>query len=217
MYFVKTPPSFQKLLPHAKWHMRTPSEKTVYLTFDDGPTEEATEWILNDLERFNAKATFFCVGANVERHPQLYKKIIDQGHSVGNHTQHHADGFKKSGAAYLRDVIHCKSVIDSNLFRPPYGRLPNQVARALSSQYEIVMWDVLSGDFDPKITSRQCLNNVLDNIESGSIVVLHDNVKSFDKIKFVLPKILGHLDAAGFRCEALPYEPLSQSAKRMSA
>jgi len=210
MYFVKTPPSFHRLLPHAKWSVDVPEEKTIYLTFDDGPTEEATEWILDTLNRFGAKATFFCVGANVERHPKLYKKILQNGHSVGNHTQHHADGFKKSGAQYLREVIHCKSVIDSNLFRPPYGRLPNQVARAISNKYEIVMWDVLSGDFDPKITSRQCLNNVLENIEAGSILVLHDNVKSFEKIQFVLPKILGHLDALGFTCKALDYEPLSQ-------
>lgn len=212
MYFVKTPHSFQRLLPHAKWSVEKSQEKTIYLTFDDGPTEEATTWILDTLAKFNAKATFFCVGANVERLPKLYNRILSDGHAVGNHTQHHADGFKKSGAQYLRDVIHCKSVIDSNLFRPPYGRLPNHVARALSNKYEIVMWDVLSGDFDPKISSRQCLNNVLDNIEAGSIVVLHDNKKSFEKIQFVLPKILGHLDAAGINSMALPYRSISQAS-----
>lgn len=166
------------------------SEKNIYLTFDDGPTPEITQFVLDTLKTFNAKATFFCIGKNAEKHPEIFNKIIAEGHSIGNHTQHHLNGWKNTNPNYFKDVEDAQQLIKSNLFRPPYGKIKLSQYKYFKSKYKIVFWDLLSGDFDPKISAEQCLQNVLKNMRNGSIIVFHDSVKASDKLKIVLPKVL---------------------------
>lgn len=198
MYLVKTPQFIQKLFPNFTW--RIPSaEKQIYLTFDDGPIPDVTPWVIEQLKAYNAKATFFCVGDNVSKNPEVFKQILDEGHKVGNHTYNHLNGWTTDNVKYFLNVRRCAHQIKSNLFRPPYGRLMPKQAEFLQRHYRIVMWDVLSGDFDPDISAEQCLSNILKNAKPGSIVVLHDSLKAKDKLHFVLPKVLEYFSEKGFR------------------
>lgn len=202
MYLVKTPKFIQNLFPNFIW--KIPSrEKVIYLTFDDGPIPEVTPWVLKTLKQFNAKATFFCVGENVKKHPEVYQEELAQGHSVGNHTYNHLNGWSTENISYFHNIRHCANLVKSVLFRPPYGRLMPKQAQFLQRHYRIIMWDVLSGDFDPKISQEQCLDNVKIKTKPGSIVVFHDSLKSFEKLQFVLPKVLQYFTEKGFRFEAL--------------
>ncbi len=178
----------------------------MYLNFDDGPIQEVTPWVLETLKKFNAKATFFCVGENVNKNPEVFQEILNQGHSVGNHTYNHLNGWATDNIPYFHNVRHCANLVKSSLFRPPYGRLMPKQAQFLQRHYRIIMWDVLSGDFDPKISQTQCWNNVKTKTKPGSIVVFHDSLKSFEKLQFVLPKVLQYFGEKGFRFEALQSE-----------
>lgn len=189
-------------MPAYTWRIST-GEKVLHLTFDDGPIPEVTPWILDTLEAYKAKATFFCVGENVQRHPELFRRLEAEGHAVGNHTFNHLNGWETENIPYFHNIRRCAQFVKSELFRPPYGRITPGQRNFLERHYQIVMWDVLSGDFDPDITADQCLTNVLDNARRGSIVVMHDSLKAAGKVHYVLPKILEHFSARGYTFEAL--------------
>ena len=203
MYLVKTPRLIQSLFPNFVWRVPT-NEKVIHLTFDDGPVPEATPWVLNQLKQYNAKATFFCVGDNVKKYPKVFEQVIESNHVVGNHTFNHLNGWGSDNIPYFHNVRNCAHLVKSDLFRPPYGRLLPKQAEFLQRHYQIVMWDVLSGDFDPEISKEQCLQNVLRSANAGSIVVFHDSVKAMDKLQYVLPRVLEHYANLGYRFETVP-------------
>ena len=202
MYLVKTPRLIQSLMPAFIWHIHG-APRTLFLTFDDGPIPEVTPWVLDTLRPYNAKATFFCVGDNVRKHPEVFHRVLDEGHAVGNHTFNHLNGWHTDHLEYSHNVRRCSRLVDSRLFRPPYGRIMPAQRAFLERHYHIIMWDVLSGDFDPALSEEQCLQGVLDNTRSGSIIVLHDSLKAERKLRYVLPRVLGHFSAKGYRFEAL--------------
>jgi len=175
----------------------------VYLTFDDGPIPEATPWVLDTLAKYEAKATFFCVGDNVRKHKSIFDRISNEGHSIGNHSQHHLNGWYTDSMKYIADVTEAAEYIDSNLYRPPYGKLKPSQYKALKKEYRIIMWDVLSMDYDPTVTAEQCKDIVLKNTKEGSIVVFHDSLKSIDKLKAVLPGILRTFQERGLQMKAI--------------
>ena len=203
MYRASTPYLIQAFFNKLVWNIPSP-DKTVYLTFDDGPTPKVTAWVLKILEDYSAMATFFCIGKNVAKHPDIYKQILLKGHSVGNHTYHHLNGWKTNKRRYLLDIEQCAKEIDSCLFRPPYGRLRKVHFKALKDKYSVIMWDVLSGDFDKRISNEKCLKNVVDKVKSGSVVVFHDSLKAESKLRHVLPKVLYELSASGYVFKAIP-------------
>lgn len=204
MYFVKTPKIVSTIFPYLTWKINTNNEPLLYLTFDDGPTEKHTGWILKILDDFNCKATFFCIGKNVEQHPQIYESIIANGHQTGNHTFNHIKGWGSTDEKYLKEVAECSKVVNSKLFRPPYGKIEFSQSKALIKLgYEIIMWDVLSGDFDEKVDNEKCLTNITNNIENGSIIVLHDSDKAATKMRYALPKFLEFALKGGYTFELL--------------
>jgi len=184
-------------------------EKTVYLTFDDGPHPEITPWVLQQLKQYDATASFFCIGKNVEQYSTIYQQIIAAGHSVGNHTYSHQNGWETPDDAYLADVQKASALIDSRLFRPPYGRIRKRQAKRLyeavgKKKVTVVMWDVLSADFDTSISPEACAGIVLKYVEPGSIVVFHDSEKAFPNLQYALPKVLMQLKKEGYQFSALP-------------
>lgn len=182
------------------------NEKIIYLTFDDGPHPEATTFVLEQLKKYNATGTFFCIGKNVKGHQSIYKKIIDGDHAVGNHTYNHLNGWKTDDDVYMDNISEAKKYIDSSLFRPPYGRITKfQLKLLQSAKYELkpIMWTVLSGDFDIKLTKNKCLKNVIDNTGNGSIVLFHDSEKAYEKLLFTLPKVLEYFTEKGYRFEKI--------------
>lgn len=200
LYPIKTPNLIQRLYPNYLWRFSS-FNKEIYLTFDDGPTPEVTDFVLNQLDKYQAKATFFCIGKNILKHPDINLRIIQQGHKIGNHTNSHLNGWKTQRTAYKNDVLKADEIIENTvsitqktstkLFRPPYGKI--KVMQALDLQkngFKIVLWDVLSADFDIKTSNEDCLDNIINNTKEGSIVVLHDSKKAENKIKFALPKVL---------------------------
>ncbi len=202
MYFVKTPWWLKSFYPSLTW--KVPSVgNNVFLTFDDGPHKTITPFVLNTLKTYNAKATFFCIGKNVENNPEIFSQILNEGHSIGNHTYNHLNGWKTNDEVYLKDIIKAKAVINSNLFRPPYGRIGWSQIERLKKLFTIIMWDVLSGDFDVKLSPQQCLQHVVKNAKPGSIVVFHDNEKAFSRLEYVLPKALQHFDSNGWKCKQI--------------
>lgn len=206
MYWVKTPFLVKKFLfPQYVWSgQKITNQKTVYLTFDDGPTPEITEWVLQQLQEHQAKATFFCIGKNIVAHPSIFREIENKGHRVGNHTFNHFNGWETDHNTYLQNVADCSEVMDSKLFRPPYGRIKRQQAKTLKKEgYQVIMWSVLSGDFDQSLSKEKCLENVLKHIKDGDIVVFHDSVKAFRLLKYVLPKVLQELKEKDFVFEVL--------------
>lgn len=202
MYLVKSSYFIKKYYSNFIWKIPT-AEKIIYLTFDDGPTPEITEWTLATLKTFNAKATFFCVGSNVAKHPEIFQQIISEGHAVGNHTYHHLNGWHTDNEAYLRNIKKCEEVVTSNLFRPPYGRIKKSQYELIKDDYKVIMWDVLSGDFDPKTSPKKCLSNVIHNTSEGSIVVFHDSIKAASNLKHTLPKVLEYFIEKGYRFESI--------------
>ncbi len=197
MHIVKAPLLLRTFYPEATWH-RSRKEKSIYLTFDDGPIPEVTPWILDVLKELDVKATFFCVGENVARNPEIYARIITEGHAVGNHTMQHLKGWDTPQDHYLKNVAQCQELVQAKLFRPPYGRATKAQLKALKSDYEIVMWDVLTGDYDPKISEQQCLKNAIKYTKNGSIIVFHDNIKSFKNVQYALPKMIEQLTKKGY-------------------
>ena len=216
MYLVKTPQLIQSLFPNFTWKIPS-QEKTIYLTFDDGPIPEVTPWVLEQLEQYNAKATFFCVGENVQKHREVFQQVVSAGHAIGSHTQNHLNGWTTDNIPYFHNVRHAANLTNSTLFRPPYGRLRPKQAQFLQRHYRIVMWDVLSGDFDPKISAEQCLSNVINNASEGSIVVFHDNLKTENKLNYVLPKVLQHFSDLGYTFDKLSEQQLEQQPVRKIA
>lgn len=203
LYTPKTPAVLPKLYTQYKWRYHT-DKKIIYLTFDDGPTKGITDFVLNQLEQYNAKATFFCIGKNVVAQHELYQNIIRNGHAVGNHTYDHIKGWKSKTADYLENIDRAGKHINSALFRPPYGKIKKKQAKKLVKEgYQIIMWDVLSADFDTGISKEKCLENVLTNTQPGSIVVFHDSIKAQEKVRFVLPKVLDHFTKKGYVFKAI--------------
>lgn len=202
MYLTRTPKLIQNFFPNFIWNLPS-AEKTIYLTFDDGPIPEVTPWVLQELEAYNAKATFFCVGDNVRKHKPIFEAVSAAGHVVGNHTYHHMDGWQTDNITYFHNIRHCAHLVKSNLFRPPYGRLKPKQAQFLQRHYQIVMWDVLSGDFDVQLDKEKCLENIISGASEGSIVVLHDSQKARTRLEYVLPRTLKHFSERGYRFEAI--------------
>jgi len=180
----------------------------VYLTFDDGPVPEATPWVLDQLATYGAKGTFFCIGNNVRKYPDIYDRILAEGHTVGNHTYNHSNGWKTPTRQYIAGVAAAAAVIDSKLFRPPYGKLRPRQLKELEADYKVVMWDVLSGDYDPALTAEQCIQNVLRHTKAGSIIVFHDSVKAIDKLTAVLPVVLQHCQENNWTMAPLTFKTL---------
>ena len=201
-YFVKTPWWLKRCYPSRVWDVPT-TEKILYLSFDDGPHPECTPFVLDELKKYNAKASFFCIGKNVEEYPLLYNRILEEGHAVGNHTQHHLNGWQTDDETYLDDFMMASKNIHSSLFRPPYGRIKNSQAKKLKKGTHIVMWSVLSGDFDPAMTGERCYENVVSNVSEGSIVVFHDSDKAFPLLQYALPRVLEKLSEEGYRFDKL--------------
>lgn len=200
MYLTHSPFWLQWLYPSLTWH-KNRKEKYVYLTFDDGPIPVVTPFVLNTLKNFNAQATFFCIGDNVCKYPEIYTSVLTAGHRVGNHTYNHIKGWFTPDEAYLSNIEQCRSVVKSNLFRPPYGRMKRSQISKFKTRYpdmEIIMWDVLSGDFDSSLNAEDCLNNIFKNVRNGSIIVFHDSEKAYSRLESVLPTVLQRLQAQGY-------------------
>ena len=210
MYLVKTPRVIQKMFPNFHWNVESKDSPVLYLTFDDGPIPEVTPWIQEQLAAYDAKATFFCVGDNARRYPKLMQATIDAGHTVGNHTMHHLDGWQTDKLPYFHDIRHCAKYVPGSLFRPPYGRLKPSQAQFLQRHYQVVMWDVLSGDFDQSLSAEDCYQNVVRNARPGSIVVFHDSLKAKSKVRETLPRVLAHYAELGYRFAALTPELLAE-------
>jgi len=202
MYFTRPTLVARRIYRNATWRVPTKKE-TIYLTFDDGPVPEITPWILETLRKYKAKATFFCVGNNVLQYPDIFGQIINENHSVGNHTYNHLNGWKVKTNEYLENIEQCNTLIESKLFRPPYGRMKAAQYSALSTRYSVIMWDVLSGDFDPGISGEKCLHNTIKKTRKGSVVVFHDNVKAKKNLFYVLPKFMEYFDKQGFTFDNL--------------
>jgi peptidoglycan/xylan/chitin deacetylase (PgdA/CDA1 family) len=194
---------FTHVLPASLvWQVKT-DHKTVYLTFDDGPIPELTEQILEILAKYHAKATFFCVGENVARYPEIYAKILEQGHATGNHTHRHLKGWSTGFEEYIADVATAGKLIDSSLFRPPYGLISYRQARALSKNYQVIMWSVLTKDYDPSVSREECLSAAVRGVRPGAIIVFHDNVKARENVLYALPGFLEHLEKEGYKTAKL--------------
>jgi len=203
MYFFKTPSLFKKLFPDLTWSIST-KEPFIYLTFDDGPIPQITPWVLDCLKDYNIKATFFCIGKHVKAHPKIYDQILKADHQIGNHTYNHIKGWSTQNEQYYEDVQHCRKLVDSTLFRPPYGKIMFLQTKALRVKgYEIVMWDVLSGDFDAQLGRVKCLKNVIKNTEAGSIVVFHDSIKAAENMKYTVPRFIEYFLNKGYQFKKL--------------
>jgi len=202
MYLVKTPNFIRSLFPNFIWHVPT-QEKTIFLTFDDGPIPEVTPWVLSQLEQYRARATFFCVGDNIRKHFPVFEQVKAAGHALGSHTFNHLSGWASENISYFHNVRHCARQTGSTLFRPPYGRLKPSQAQFLQRHYQIVMWDILSGDFDTCITPEQCLANVTEHAGPGSIIVFHDSLKARENLTYTLPRVLEHFSSLGYVFEKL--------------
>jgi len=203
-YTTRIPSWLSKFYSSLVWSIPV-KEKELYLTFDDGPHETATPFILDQLKAYNAKATFFCIGKNVKTYPGIYQRIIEEGHAVGNHTFNHLNGWKTKNDLYVNDVEAAAKYIDSKLFRPPYGRISPFVSKLLRKklQYKIIMWQVLSGDFDETLAPQKCAENVLLYAKPGSIIVFHDSIKAWKRMSYALPTILQHFSQQGFSFKAI--------------
>lgn len=199
---MKVPKIVKAYYPNLIWRVES-DEKELFLTFDDGPTPYITKWVLDQLRSYNAKATFFCVGKNVKEHPSIFKNILKGGHAVGNHTFDHKNGWNTRSFDYLKSVMKCRNWVDSDLFRPPYGRIKKAQIKGLKDRFRIVMWDVLSEDYNTAISAEKCRNIVLKQAKSGSIIVFHDSKKAYKNLKQTLPYILKHYSNEGYRFSAL--------------
>ncbi|MDA9087302.1 polysaccharide deacetylase family protein [Polaribacter sp.] len=210
-YIPKTPSCMMRFFSKYTWRFSR-DVKEIYLTFDDGPTPEVTQFVLDELKKYNAKATFFCIGKNILNHPDVFKKIKNSKHTIGNHTHNHLNGWATKKKDYIDNFLQCEPIISKTLdestkpklFRPPYGKIKkSQATSILKKDYRIIMWDVLSADFDVSTSKEACLRNVLNNTKNGSIVVFHDSVKASEKLKFVLPKVLKEFSEKGFVFKAI--------------
>jgi len=205
MYLIKSPLLLKWYYPSLLWN-KSRTEKVIYLTFDDGPIPNVTDFVLKTLKVFNAKATFFCIGDNIVKHPEVFERVKNDGHAIGNHTFNHLKGWKTDNETYLQNTLKCQELTQTDLFRPPYGRIKKSQISNLKSQISglnIVMWDVLSGDFDTKLSPEKCYQNVIKHTENGSIIVFHDSLKAFDRLSYTLPKVLAYFTEKGFTFSTL--------------
>jgi len=206
--WIKTHKIIKWLFPKYVWDIPNTDNK-VYLTFDDGPIPEVTEFVLSELEKYKAKATFFCIGDNIRKNPGIFEKVMASGNAIGNHTFNHLKGWETETEKYIENVKLCEAQMDlhqikTNLLRPPYGKIKRSQAKNLrKSGYKIIMWDIVSADFDATVGPEECLQNVLKNVASGSIIVFHDSLKAFPNMRYALPETLKFLSEKGFKCEAL--------------
>ena len=198
MHFVR-PIFFLPYVYNKSIWRKEKKKNNIYLTFDDGPIPELTPWVLDILKERNIKATFFCVGENIVKHPEIFERIKNEGHAVGNHTHNHLKGWTTSDEAYLQNVQTCQELTQTDLFRPPYGRATRSQLRHLAKTHRIIMWDVLTGDYDSTISPDQVYRNAVDYVRDGSIIVFHDNIKAKENLQYALPKSLDELLARGFR------------------
>lgn len=212
MYISKSPGLLRSLTrKNLTWQIdNRPGE--IFLTFDDGPIPEITPLVLDILKEYNAKATFFCVGDNVNKHPDVYGKVLAAGHTTGNHTYHHLNGWKTPLNEYLADIGQCHRMVKSPLFRPPYGRIRPSYIQSIKPDYQIIMWSVLSGDFDLDSSPEKVLNNATQNTSDGSIVVFHDSLKAADRLFYALPRFLEHFSQQGFTFSAITPELTKQQS-----
>jgi len=206
-YLVKTPWLLKKIYPDYLWSIDS-KEKALYLSFDDGPHPIATPFVLNQLKKYNALGTFFCIGKNIEAYPEIYKQILNEGHKTGNHTFNHLNGWKTDDELYLKNVAKASEYIDSNLFRPCYGRISTFQAKNLNQVMPgnvpiIVMWDVLSGDFDTSVSPQNCLANVVLKSVPGSIIVFHESDKAWPRLEYALPRVLKYFKEKGYVFKSL--------------
>lgn len=202
------------LYPDFIWNIKR-DEKVIYLTFDDGPIPDITEFVLEELAKYQAKATFFCIGDNVRKHPEVFQKIIQQGHAVGNHTFNHLKGWKTEDELYLKNFKECEAILENGFqikndslftkkkFRPPYGRIKKSQAKTILPSHEIIMWDVLSGDFSQELSPEKVLKKTMQHTENGSIVLFHDSIKANTNMSYALPRVLSHFSEKGFTFKAL--------------
>ncbi|WP_407429342.1 polysaccharide deacetylase family protein [Arcticibacter sp.] len=205
MYLVKTPFWLRLIYPSLLWRKLNDSNK-IYITFDDGPIPIVTDFVINTLKIYQASATFFCIGDNIRKHPEVFQRLRQEGHSIGNHTFNHLRGWDTDDEVYLDNIKKCHSLVQSNLLRPPHGRIKkSQISRVREAfpAMEIIMWDVLSGDFDQKLSPEKCLQNVIRYTRPGAIIVFHDSLKAFDRLEYVLPKALEYWKDKGYVFEKL--------------
>ncbi|MBD1392770.1 polysaccharide deacetylase family protein [Mucilaginibacter glaciei] len=205
MYLVKTPWLLKKLYPNLIWDIR-PATRCIYLTFDDGPIPIVTPFVLNILKRFNAKATFFCIGDNVYKHPDIFEQVKADGHTIGNHTFNHLKGWDTDSIRYLENFLEADKLLDTSLFRPPFGRIKREQVKLLKNarpDLQIIMWNILSADFDINLSPEKCLSNVINNTGAGDIVLFHDSLKAFDRMQYALPKALEHWSKRGYEFKSL--------------
>lgn len=194
---VTTPYLLRTMTPSVVWNIPQ-KEKVVYLTFDDGPIPQVTEFVLDALKQFDARATFFCLGRNVRENKEIYQRILDEGHATGNHTENHLNGWKTGGTSYYRDIIKASEVIHSGFFRPPYGKIKIHQARTVMQRFRIVMWDVLTYDFHRDVSREKCLYNATEYTKPGSIIVFHDSRKAQRNLEYALPRTLEILRNRGY-------------------
>jgi peptidoglycan/xylan/chitin deacetylase (PgdA/CDA1 family) len=204
-YIVKTPGWLRRLFSQCTWSMPG-NDKKIYLSFDDGPHPTITPFILDELKKYNAKASFFCIGKNVFAYPDVYKRIIDEGHAIGNHSYNHMNGWITNDIVYLNDIAEAQKIIQSNLYRPPYGRIKRSQIKELSSgrfNMKTIMWTVLSGDFDEKLSPEKCLENVLAKTKAGGIIVFHDSEKANIRMRYALSGTLKYFSGKGYQFEKI--------------
>ena len=214
MFIHKTNFLMRALYPDFVWNIKR-DEKVIYLTFDDGPIPEITEFVLEELAKFQAKATFFCIGDNVRKHPDVFQKVLEQGHAVGNHTFNHLKGWITEDELYLKNFKECEAILENDFqikydslftkkkFRPPYGRIKKSQAKVILPSHEIIMWDVLSGDFSQELSPEKVLKKTIQHTENGSIVLFHDSIKANTNMSYALPRVLSHFSEKGFTFKAL--------------
>lgn len=216
MFIEQPPTAFRIFFPNAAWRIPQ-KEKTVYLTFDDGPIPEVTPWVLEILEKYGVKATFFCVGDNVRKHPEVFKQVVDAGHKVGNHSFNHIQGFKYSTRRYLENIEKADALIHSELYRPPHGQLYIRQQLKLKRKYQIVMWDVVTRDYNKELSGDFVLSIVKKKVRNGSIIVFHDSLKAEKNMKYAMPKAIEWLLQEGYRFEVLSPEIIAQCKRTKSA
>jgi peptidoglycan/xylan/chitin deacetylase (PgdA/CDA1 family) len=209
VHFYRTPRVLTLIFNDLRWKISTET-KEIFLTFDDGPIPGLTEYVVEQLHEYNAKATFFCVGDNICKYPQIFKMLIENGHGIGNHTYNHLKAWEVNSSTYLENVIKCKNIINDtigecevSLFRPPYGQLTKKLIKDLKKDFEIVMWDVLAYDFSRRHANQKSLQKTISSTGPGSIIVFHDNYKAEDKLKYMLPRFLGHFTDSGYQFKKL--------------
>lgn len=204
-YLVKTPRLLKAAYANCVWHIKEHAN-SVYLTFDDGPHPVITPFVLDELKKANAKGTFFCIGKNVAQFPDIYERIVQEGHSVGNHTHNHMNGWKTGNIEYYKNIRAASRLVNTRLFRPPYGRITYTQSLGIARLFpktRIIMWDVLSGDFDTLLTPEDCLRNVIQASRPGSIIVFHDSEKAWDRLKYTLPLFIRYCANQGWKMKKL--------------